>query len=130
MSLAAIPIEHVIEDHLVSACKQHRLLCLKITSPGQRAVPDRLVIGHDNRSDPVLLFVELKRPGGVPRPNQRAMFTRMRAHGAHVVVADSIAAVDHLLDDYFLHTPRPISLRDPQAAPLPGKSAAVLVLEN
>lgn len=58
------------------------------------------------------------------------MFTRMRAHGAHVVVADSTNAVDQLLDDYFLRTPYPISLRDPHSAPLPGKSAAVLVLGN
>lgn len=130
MTHAVVPIERVIEDHLVSSCKQHRLLCLKMTSPGRRAVPDRLVIGHDDRSDPVLLFIELKRPGGIHRPDQRAMFTQMRAHGAHVVVADSTAAIDHLLDDYFLRTPCPISQRDPQAAPLPGKSAAVLVLGN
>ncbi|OUS97454.1 nuclease [Rhodococcus sp. NCIMB 12038] len=123
-------MERVIEDHLVSACTQHHLLCLKMTSPGRRAVPDRLVIGHDDRSDPVLLFIELKRPGGIPRPDQRAMFAQMRAHGAHVVVADSTAAIDQLLDDYFLRTPRPISLRDPRDAPLPGKQAAVLVLGN
>lgn len=101
-----------------------------MTSPGTRAVPDRLVIGYDDRSDRVLLFVELKRPGGIPRPDQRAMFARMRAHGAHVVVADSTDAVDRLLDDYFLHTPCPIALRDPTTAPLPGKPAAVLVLEH
>ena len=130
MTHAVVPIERVIEDHLVSACKQHHLLCLKMTSPGRRAVPDRLVIGHDDRSDPVLLFIELKRPGAIPRPDQRAMIARMRAHGAHVVVADSIAAVDHLLDDYFLRTPCPIARRDPGDAPLPGKRAAVLVLGN
>lgn len=130
MSHALTPIERVIEDHLVSACKQHHLLCLKMTSPGRRAVPDRLLIGHDNRADPVLLFVEVKRPGQAPRPNQRAMFTRMRAHGAHVVVADSIEAVDQLLDDYFLHSSCPISLRDPCASPTPGRAASVLVLKD
>lgn len=128
MNALSAPIERVVEEHLVSACRAHRLLCLKITSPGRRSVPDRLIMGHDNRSDPVLLFVELKRPGSLPRAGQKAMFARMRAHGAHVVVADSIATVDHLLDDYFLRTPRPISLRDPRTAPLPGKPATLLIL--
>lgn len=130
MTALDTPIERAIEEHLVSACRNHRLLCLKITSPGRRSVPDRLIIGHDNRCDPVLLFVELKRPGTTPRAGQKAMFARMRTHGAHVVVADSIATVDHLLDDYFLRTPHPIALRDPLSAPLPGKPAAVLILDN
>lgn len=124
------PMERNVENHLVASCKRHHLLCLKIASPGRRAVPDRLVISHDDRSDPVVLFVELKRTGTVPRAGQKAMFARMRAHGAHVVVADSVAAVDHLLDDYFLRTPIPIRRHDPQVARLPGMAPTVLVLDR
>lgn len=130
MTHVLLPMERIVENHLVASCKRHQLLCLKIASPGRRAVPDRLVIGHDDRSDPGVLFVELKRTGTVPRASQKAMFARIRAHGAPVVVADSIATVDHLLDDYFLQTPLPSRRRDPQVAPLPGKAPTVLVLDR
>lgn len=130
MSPAVVPVERLLENYLITACSRHHLLCLKMASPGRRGVPDRLIIGHDDRSDPVVLFVELKRPGGVPRPSQRAMFARMRAHGAHVVIVDSPVAVDMLIEDYFLRTPQPIAQRDPQTANLPGKAPITLVLDR
>ncbi|ADK68990.2 hypothetical protein [Gordonia sp. KTR9] len=126
MTHVQLPMERIVENHLVASCQRHDLLCLKVTSPARRAITDRLVIGHDDRSDPVVLFLELKRPGTVPRASQKAMFARMRVHGAHVVVADSVAAVDH----YFLRTPIPIRRRDPQVARLPGMAPTVLVLDR
>lgn len=120
--------ENVVEQHLVKLCATHGLLCLKMTSPGRRAVPDRMVLGYDNNSDHVALFVELKRPGQKPRADQARMFAEMRDHGAHVVVADTIEAVERLIDDYYLDPPVAIAQRDPHTAPLPGKNPAVLVL--
>ncbi|OBA38990.1 VRR-NUC domain-containing protein [Gordonia sp. 852002-51296_SCH5728562-b] len=115
-----VPLEAVIEQYLRSRCAEIGLLCWKFTAPGHRGVPDRVVMGHDARGDAVTLFVELKRPGAKPRPSQVAAIEDMRAHGTHAVVADTKAAVDALLSDYFTDPTIPIAERDPCAAPLPG----------
>lgn len=83
-------------------------------------------MGHDANDDSVTLFVEVKRPDEAPRPSQVAMIRRMRDHGQHAVVADSKASVDALISDYFTHPTVPIAKRDPHAAPLPGRTGAVI----
>ncbi len=95
------------------------LLCLKFTSPSRRAVPDRIVLGHDAYGRAVTLFVEVKRPGERPRANQAAMIGSLRDHGAHAVVVDSTTAVDELLADYITTPATPPHERDPHDAPLP-----------
>lgn len=125
--MAATVRESVVEDHLVDRCADLGLLCFKTIAQGRRGLPDRMVIGHDAHGDAVTLFVELKRPGQVPRPSQVHMITALRDHGAHAVTADSMASLDALLEDYFLSPPVPIAERDPHTAPLPGRTGAVVM---
>ncbi|ACY19853.1 VRR-NUC domain protein [Gordonia bronchialis DSM 43247] len=123
---SSAPRESAIERHLVQRCAEIGVLCLKFTSPGHVGVPDRVLMGHDANDDSVTLFVEVKRPDEAPRPSQVAMIRRMRDHGQHAVVADSKASVDALISDYFTHPTVPIAKRDPHAAPLPGRTGAVI----
>lgn len=120
------PLERSVERYLVQRCNELGILCFKFVSPGHAGVPDRVLMGHDTTGAAVTLFIEVKRPGERPRPSQVAMITTMRDHGAHAVVADSRAAVDALLDEYFTHPPVPIAERDPRDAPLPGRRAHVI----
>lgn len=113
------PKERIIERYLVDRCHTLGILCLKFASPGHIGVPDRLLLGHDATGVAVTLFVELKRPGGRPRPSQIHMIAEMRDHGAHAVVAATKAEVDELLADYFSHPATPLADRDPHAAALP-----------
>lgn len=56
----------------------------KFTSPGKRAVPDRLFIRKG-----VHLFGEIKRPGEEPTRQQELRHKKMRAHGAIVRLWDN-----------------------------------------
>ena len=69
-------------------------MCLKFVSPGTRGVPDRVILLPDGRT----VWVELKRPGESPRPDQVAIHRRMAEAGAVVLVVDSYEAVDLLMD--------------------------------
>lgn len=118
--------EATVERHLVNRCTALGLLCWKFTSPSHRGVPDRIVIGHDAQGSAVTLFIELKRPGAAPRPEQSATIATMRDHGAHALVADSIAAVDQILLDYIERPTATFAERDPHRAALPGRQPLVI----
>lgn len=120
------PLESAIEKHLIDRCQQLGLLCLKTIAASRVGIPDRLVQGYDSRGDAVALFIELKRPGGAPRPIQRKRIQQLRDHGAHAVVADTCEQVDALLDEYYTNPAVPIAERDPHQAPLPGRGASVI----
>lgn len=82
-------LEKNIEDYLNQQVKKVGGLSRKYTSPGRRGVPDRIVIlnGH-------VYFIELKRPGEKPRPDQLAEHRAMKKNGVVVFVLDSKKAVD------------------------------------
>lgn len=113
------PKERIIERYLLQRCTELGVLCLKFTSPGHIGVPDRLLLGRDADGAAVALFVEVKRPGGKPRPSQINMITRMRDHGAHAVVASTKTEVDAVLRDYFTAPTTRLADREPHAAALP-----------
>ncbi|MBW5406905.1 VRR-NUC domain-containing protein [Morganella morganii] len=77
--------EDVIERHLVSEVKKAGGIAYKFVSPGQRAVPDRLVLLPGGK----VIFVECKAPGEKPRPDQLREHARLFALGHQVVVLDS-----------------------------------------
>lgn len=56
-------------------------------------MPDRLILIPGGYQ----LFVELKRPGGKPRPDQVAMIEKFRDYGQLVHVIDTKEKVDRLL---------------------------------
>lgn len=77
--------ESTVENNLVKKVKAAGGTAYKFTSPGRRAVPDRLVLLPGGR----LVFVECKAPGETARPDQVREHNRLRALGFKVVVLDS-----------------------------------------
>lgn len=86
--------ENTIERHLLAQCRAHGFLCLKFVSPARGAIPDRIIITPGRHGT---VFVEVKRPGEVPEPRQRATHAKMRRFGAKVYVVDSRPAVEQLI---------------------------------
>lgn len=84
--------ESVVESHLYDETKRLGGLCFKFTPCGVNGVPDRIVVMNGR-----IVFVELKAPGKMPRPNQFAIHRKMRRAGAIVHVIDSKHGVDELL---------------------------------
>lgn len=85
-------LESTIERHLRRRAKAIGWWPLKLISPSQRGVPDRMLLCPGG----AVLFVELKKPGEKPTPQQAAQHRRMRALGHTVLVIDSLEAVDEL----------------------------------
>lgn len=101
--------ESEIEKYLVRRVKELGGEVRKVQWVGRRGAPDRLVMlpleqkeipvdwGFTYVDMPVTVFVELKATGKKPETHQLREHERMRAMGQHVVVIDSIEAVDELL---------------------------------
>ena len=53
-------LEKEIEAKFTRWCKVQGYECIKLTSPGRKGVPDRMVLAPNG----LVFFVELKRPGG------------------------------------------------------------------
>ncbi|MCY7730786.1 VRR-NUC domain-containing protein [Aerococcus urinaeequi] len=81
--------EAKIEKYLTTQVQRLGYMCLKFTSPGTRAVPDRIIIGKGQ-----VHFVELKAPGQKPRADQLKMHDKLKAQGLVVKVIDSKRGVD------------------------------------
>lgn len=64
----------------------------KIIQASKNGIPDRLYI-----RDGVTLFVEYKRPGELPRPQQEKRMAELRAKGVHAVWVDSVERAKELL---------------------------------
>lgn len=91
--------EGVIESHLVSRCEKLGILCYKFVSPGNKGVPDRILIANGQT-----IFVETKKPGGVPRELQEYVIKKMRKSGATVYVADTKEDIDEILENMLRKT--------------------------
>lgn len=78
--------EATIERALVQKTETRGGIAYKLTVPGRRNPPDRLLIMPGNR----LIFVECKAPGEKPRPGQVREHNRLRALGCEVYVLDSV----------------------------------------
>ncbi|MGO4938583.1 VRR-NUC domain-containing protein [Fundicoccus sp. Sow4_D5] len=87
-------LEKNIEMYFNKQIKKMGGLSRKFTSPGQRGVPDRIAILNGQ-----VYFVELKRPGQKPRPDQLAEHRTLAKHGVKVYVLDSKYAVDVWLEN-------------------------------
>lgn len=80
--------ERNVERRLVDLVRRRGGLCLKWTSPGTVGVPDRIVVMPGGR----IYLVELKRPGGKPRPSQVAFHAKLARRGVRVYVVDDADA--------------------------------------
>lgn len=76
--------ERTVEHRLSELTHQHGGIAFKWVSPGRIGVPDRLIILPGKR----LFMVELKQPGGKPRPSQLAMHEKLQRLGWPVYVVD------------------------------------------
>jgi Holliday junction resolvase len=65
----------------------------KFTSPGRKGVPDRIFIQKG-----IVTFIEIKRPGEEPTPQQELRIQEMKKHGALVCWVDSFAKAKEWLD--------------------------------
>lgn len=82
--------EKTIEQYLKSQMKEIGGLCIKITSPSTRGLPDRLLV-HDHFG---MMLVELKAASGKLSPHQIDMIDKVYQSGGQVLVLSSKAAVD------------------------------------
>lgn len=84
-------IESDVEHRLrVRVEKEMGGRCWKWVSPGRAGVPDRIVLLPHG----LVYFIELKKPGEQPRKLQKIVHKMMAVLDHHVVVLDSIEAVD------------------------------------
>ena len=86
-------VEGYIEKHLGREVRKMGGRCLKWVSPGNRGVPDRIVILPND----IIHFVELKAPYKTLDPLQVVWRDRLLALGCNVHCIDSIASVDRFI---------------------------------
>lgn len=83
-------IERDVEARFRRMAKRCGGWALKLVSPGNSGMPDRVAILPNGE----LRLVELKAPGEKPRPLQVRMFSRLAKRGHPVTVIDSLEGVD------------------------------------
>lgn len=96
-----VPRERDIERYFVKEVEAHGGWAIKFQSDSQAGVPDRIVFWKDGRN---VEFVELKRPGGKPRPLQVHVCKKLSEyHNVRVWVLDSYESVN----EYVCNPPFP-----------------------
>lgn len=86
--------EAEVEAILRQEVKRHDGHAYKFVSPGTRGVPDRIVcLPHGT-----VIFVELKKHGEHPRPDQVVQINRLRRLGQTVHVAQGLLGLNALFD--------------------------------
>jgi hypothetical protein len=85
--------ESIIEGKLVIGVKLKRGLCLKFVSPGNKGVPDRIVLYRGK-----IYFIELKATNGVCSTLQLWWHKQLRENGFKVWVINSLEQVKQFID--------------------------------
>lgn len=83
-------IEKNIEQYFVRKVKAAGGWPVKLACPGTAGMPDRMVLWPEGECQ----FVELKRPGGRPRPLQVSLMNRLHAIGFVAIVLSTREDVD------------------------------------
>lgn len=82
--------ERQIERRMCQAVEKLGCTALKFVSPGRSGVPDRIVLCPGGRT----IFIELKRPGGKPRPLQMHAIRHLQRLGFPCFVVSTMAEVE------------------------------------
>lgn len=85
-------LEKDVESYLKRKVKAQGGLSYKFVSPGQRGVPDQLILYQGQ-----VMFAEIKKSDGALRPTQKVQIRKMQQHGASVFVIWSRADVDEMI---------------------------------
>lgn len=80
-----MPVEKHVEQTFRRKLKSLRCVCLKLSPEGTRGYPDRLILLPGG----TVLFVELKRPGGVTSKMQKLRIARLIELGYDVLVTSN-----------------------------------------
>lgn len=88
-------LEREIENYLIDNIKKLGGRAYKFVSPGNRGVPDRMILLPGGR----IIFVELKTKDRYPTKLQRVQIKRMRDLGADVRVIRGMDAAKDFLDE-------------------------------
>lgn len=88
-------LEKDIEAKFKARVEKAGAFTYKFASPGRAGVPDRIVLIPGGR----IYFVELKRPGGKPRPLQRHVMKKIIKFGFNVRVIDSEEAINEFVSE-------------------------------
>jgi hypothetical protein len=91
--VTSVILERDLEGYFSKQCKKYGLLTLKLNVRFQRGWPDRIVPLENGE----VLWVELKRPGGVLSPMQEKVHDELMARGHKVFVIDSKEGIDRVL---------------------------------
>jgi len=83
-------LESTLERRLVREVKRIGGLAPKWTAPGNRGVPDRIVLLPGGRT----VYVEMKAPGRKLTPLQERWADILRGLGHRVYMLDSVEAID------------------------------------
>jgi len=88
-------LENAVENYLTKEVERRGGITYKFESPGQKGVPDRIVILNGRTA-----FVETKRPkGGRFSKLQKWQIDRMRKAGAKVYTAKNKEEVDAIMEE-------------------------------
>lgn len=82
--------ESEVEKYLFEKAKGVGAMCIKMK--GLRGIPDRKIVFYGWE-----VWIELKRPGATPRPQQQHRIKQLRERGAEVRLIDSKEQVDELI---------------------------------
>ena len=85
--------ESTIEKRLLTRVEERGGLCYKFVSPGNKGVPDRIVITPDGQT----VYVELKSPTGRLSPMQRFQQAELAARNVQVHVLNSVDMVEQFM---------------------------------
>lgn len=88
--------ENVIEEYLRDQVRAIGGRAYKFVSPGNKGVPDRLVLLPGGR----IIFIEMKAPGKKSTPQQLLQQKRIKALGCQVFVIDTKEKVDDFIRQY------------------------------
>lgn len=90
--------ESEIEKYLVRMVQKNNGLAPKWVAPGQRGVPDRIVILPNGKT----VFVEMKAPGGALAPLQLKWARTLIQMGHSCYVIDTKDGVDRFIQEVFV----------------------------